>query len=149
MLVPTARFLGTKPMFALDDNKKLYIARRPLLYKDYLNSYLIDFLKIRIGTILGLFPPFPEELTKAIIMEMKRYSNDHGAQFVVINWRWSNSDYDALFQDLDVDVIDTMEEAPDGWGKMVLFEGIHPNAKAGSHAARLLLNHFRTKRFIP
>ncbi|HDH12750.1 MAG TPA: hypothetical protein ENG83_11250 [Nitrospirae bacterium] len=144
-LVPTAKFLGTKPQFALNSEKKLYQAKKPLLYKDYLHSYVIDFLKIRLGGILGLFPPFPEELTKAIIQEMKNYSNEHGAYFIVLNWRWTDNDYDTLFHNLDVDVIDTMKDAPDGWEKMVLLGGIHPDAQAGDHAARLLLEYFRTR----
>ena len=144
-LVPTAKFLATKPQFALNSKKKLYPAKQPVLYKDYLHSYVIDFLKMRLGRILGLFPPFPEELTKAIIQEMNNYSNEHGAYFLVLNWRWTDNDYDTLFQNLDVDVIDTMENAPEGWEKMVLFEGIHPDAQAGDHAARLLFEYFHAK----
>ncbi len=148
MLVPTARFLGTKPQFALSSDKKLYLARKPLLYKDYINSYVIDFLKMRLGKLTGYSPPYPEELTKAIILEMKRYSNEYGAQFVVLNWRWRNNDYDRLFRDLDADTIDTMKEAPLGWEKMVLVGGIHPDKEAGDHAAGLLLNYFRKKNLI-
>ena len=144
-LVPTARFLGTKPKFELSEDLRAYLAKNPLLYKDYFHSYLFDFLKMRIGTILGTFPPFPEELTKVIIKEMKKYSNEHGAHFVVLNWRWSENDYDRLFRDLDIDVIDTMNEAPDGWEEMVLFQGIHPDAEASKRATRLLLKYFRDK----
>ncbi|GBE17145.1 hypothetical protein BMS3Abin15_00981 [bacterium BMS3Abin15] len=76
---------------------------------------------------------------------MNNYSNEHGAYFLVLNWRWTDNDYDTLFQNLDVDVIDTMENAPEGWEKMVLFEGIHPDAQAGDHAARLLFEYFHAK----
>ncbi len=145
MLVPTARFLGTKPQFGLNNSNKIYLARKPLLYKDYINSYLFDFLEMRVGSLLGIIPPFQEELTKAIIQEMKEYSNEHGAQFVVLNWRWTRNDYDKLFHEIDIEVIDTMEEAPEGWEKMVLFEGIHPNAEAGDHAAKLMFDYFRKK----
>lgn len=145
LLIPAARFLGTKPQFTLDSDKDLYLSHKPLLYEDYVDSFLFDFLKIRIAKILGYFPPFPEELTKAIIKEMKEYSNEHGAHFIVLNWRWTIHDYDALFRDLDIDVIDTMEEAPDDWSNMRLnieHGGVHPNKKAGDHAARLLHNYF-------
>lgn len=149
MLVPTAKFLGTKPQFALTGDNKLYLARKPLLYKDYIHSYLIDLLKMRGGKLMGSFPPYPEDLTKAIIQEMKRYSNEHGARFIVLNWRWTDHDYDRLFRGLDVDTIDTMKDAPDGWGKMVLLGGIHPNAQAGDHADRILLDYFREKGLFP
>jgi hypothetical protein len=147
-LIPTARFLGTKPELAVNEKNELYVQKKPLLYKDYTHSYLIDFLKIRIGTLLGSFPPFPEELTKKIILEMKRYSNKHGAHFVVLNWRWSRNDYDKIFKDLDVDVIDTMKNAPPGWKDMVLLGGIHPNAAAGVHAAELLLKYFKKNNLL-
>ena len=148
MLIPTARFLGTKPQFTLTNSKELNLKRKPLLYKDYIHSYLIDFLKIRFSTIWGTFPPYPEDLTKSLILEMKRYSNKHDAHFVVLNWRWSNNDYDALFQDLDVDVIDTMENALPGWGEMVILGGVHPDAHASDHAARLLLEYYRKKSLL-
>ena len=148
-LVPDAKFLGTKPFFALDRDNKLYQAKKPALYEDYLHSYVIDFLKMRIGGIFGLFPPFPEELTKAIIKEMKNYSNEHGARFIVLDWRWTENEYDGLFRDLDADVIDTMEDAPAGWDKMVLLRGTHPDARAGDHAVRLLLEYLRAEGLIP
>ncbi len=145
MLNPSARFLGTKPQFALNSRNELYLARMPLLYRNYVNSYLIDFLKIRIGAIMGSFPPFSETLTKGIIEEMKKYSNEHGALFVILNWRWSSNDYERLFRDLDIDVIDTISNAPEGWEEMVLLGGIHPNAEAGDHAAGLLFDYFNEK----
>ncbi len=148
MLIPTARFLGTKPKLALDDRGKLYIQKKPLLYKDYILSYLFDFLKMRIGKLLGSFPYFPEELTKEIIQEMKRYCNDHGAYFIILNWRWSDNDYDKLFQDLDIDVIDTIENAPPDWQDMVILKGIHPDAEASGHAAQLLLKYFRENNLL-
>lgn len=143
MLVPTARFLGTKPQFAIDSNNKLYLAKKALLYKDYFNSYLFDFIEMRSGKLQGSFPPYPVELTASIIKEMKRYCNEHGARFVVLNWRWTNNDYDRLFQDLNIDTIDTMENAPPDWQEMVLFEGIHPNARASNHADDLLFDYLR------
>jgi len=148
MLIPTARFLGTKPKFALNENGELYLQKKPLLYEDYIHSYLVDFLIMRTGAFFGSFPAAPEELTKAIIQEMKRYSNEHGAHFVILNWRWSDNDYDKLFQDLDIDVIDTMEKAPPGWENMVILRGVHPNAEASAHAAELLLKYLNEKNLL-
>jgi hypothetical protein len=103
---------------------------------------------MRIGTLSGSFPPFPEELTKGIIQEMKRYSNEHGAHFVILNWRWSDNDYDKLFQDLDMDVIDTVDNAPPGWGEMVILGGVHPDAEASTHAAELLFRYFKENNLL-
>lgn len=148
MLIPTARFLGTKPIFSLDSERNPYLSHKPLLYKDYIHSYLFDFMKMRIGTKLGTFPPFPEELTKKLILEMKEYAQGHGAHFVVLNWRWSDDEYGRLFQELDINYIDTMENAPSGWEKMVLLEGIHPDAEASDHVAQLLLKYFQSKKLL-
>jgi hypothetical protein len=144
-LIPTARFIGTKPLFSLDKNGRLYLKKRPVLYKDYINSYFLDFLKIRIGKILGLFPPYPEKLTQEIIKEMKRYSEENGAHFVVINWRWTEENNARIFQNLDVNVIDTLKDVPSGWSDMRLFGGVHPDAEASKHVAELLLDYFKKR----
>lgn len=142
-LIPTAKFLGTKPLFALDKDGRLYLKRKPVLYKDYLNSYLLDFLKISIGKRFGLFPPYPEDLTRAIIKEMKRYSDENAAHFVVIKWRWTEKDYTEIFDDMDVNIIDTLESAPQGWSDMRLLGGVHPNAEASKHVAKLLFEYLQ------
>lgn len=76
LLFPHARFLGTKPLFALSREKKLYLVKKTVLYKEYIHSYFLDLFKMRVGRCLGIFPPFPEELTKAIIREMNQYCQD-------------------------------------------------------------------------
>ena len=149
-LISGAKFLGTKPLLALDSKKELYIARKPMLYKDYdyTHSWLLDLYRMKVGSMLGTFPPLPRELTKSIIQEMKKISNENGAHFVILNWRW-NDDYNTEFlNDLDVDTIDTMENAPPGWGEMVILGGVHPDAQASDHAARLLLKYFRKKSLL-
>ena len=57
----TARFLGTKPKFALNENGEFYLQKKPLLYEDYIHSYLVDFLIMRIGALSGSFPASAEE----------------------------------------------------------------------------------------
>jgi hypothetical protein len=147
LLVPTARFLGTKPLFALKSQNELYLSKKPVLYEKYINSWLLDFIKIKIGGKMGIFPPFPEELTKAIILEMKRYAEDNGAHFAVIIWRWRDSDYNRLFREINIDVIDTMKDPPRDWENMTLLEGIHPDEQAGDHVALLLLNYLSSATF--
>jgi hypothetical protein len=41
-----------------------------------------------------------------------------------------------------------MENAPPGWGEMVILGGVHPDAQANDHAARLLLKYFRKKSLV-
>lgn len=150
-LISGAKFLGTKPQFALSSEKELYLARKPMLYKDYdySHSWLLDLYRIKVGDILGTFPPMPIDLTKAIIQDMKKISNENGAHFIILNWEWTAADdNDELLNDLDVDIIDTIKEAPNGWDKMVILGGAHPNTQAGNHAAWLLYKYFHRKGLI-
>ncbi len=150
LLVPSARFLGTKPQFALNRNNELFLAKKARLYENYFNSFLLDFFTIRIGKLLGTFPPFPVTLTTSIIKEMNQYSNEHNAHFVVINWKWSHDDYDKLFQNLtDISVINTMSDPHTGWEDMRLYEGTHPNEEAGKYVSLMLFEYMHTKNLLP
>ena len=143
VLVPNSRFLGTKPLFALNREKKLYLAKKPLLYKDYIHSYLIDLLKIRVGNRLGVFPPYPEELTKAIIREMNKYCIENEVHFVMLNWSHYNN-----FKDLNIEIIDTTENAPSDWDHMTIPGDGHPNAKASGYVAQMLFQYFQRKNLL-
>ena len=48
LLDPNAWFLGTKPLFDYNNDNELYLKKRPCLYKDYLNSFLLDLIKIKM-----------------------------------------------------------------------------------------------------
>lgn len=146
LLDPAAWFLGTKPLFALDHNNKLYLSKTPQLYQDYLHSYFIDLIKIKIGRKLHIFPAHPEQLTKAIIRQMNLYCNNHDALFMMINWRWDKEGY-SKFRDLHIDIIDTLENAPAGWSQMKTYDG-HPNFQASQHVANQLYRHFRKNNLL-
>jgi len=150
-IVGGARFLGTKPLFAINDKGELYLAKTPMRYEeyDYTHSWLIDLYRMYIGRRLGRFPPQSKELTRAIIHEMKRISNEHGAHFLVLNWRWSDEDEDLGFlKGLDIDIIDTLKEAPEGWKDMVILHGVHPDSRASRHAADLLFEYLKERRLL-
>jgi hypothetical protein len=151
MLVPTAKFLGTKPLFALKENGQLYLKKKPLLYKyyEYTHSWLLDLYKIRVGSKLGTFPPKPEKLTVALIKEIEKVAKANGARFILLNWRWEMNKYnDDFFHDINADIIDTLKGAPDNWNKMVILGGVHPTAEASAHAAELLLRYFKEKNLL-
>ncbi len=143
MLRRGARYVGTKPLFALDSEGHIYLKKRPLLFENYRHSYLVDFLKMRVGKLLGVFPPKPKELTRAIVQEMNKYSEDHGAHFVVINWRWKEKkyNYEDIFQ--GINTISTLVDAPNNWKEMRIPDDNHPNGKAGIHIKELLIDYFR------
>lgn len=141
LLIPDARFLGTKPRMDLDNDGKPFLADTPTLYSDHARSYVLDLVKISVGQRLGVFPSHPEQLTKAIVSEMNDYCRNNGADFAMLNWRWLESDYDG-FDSLDVAVIDALENAPDEWAEMKIPDG-HPDADASHRVARLVLDHAR------
>ena len=144
LLFPTANFLGTKPLFAMNGTRELYLAKPALRYKEYRCSYLWDALQMKVGTRLGWFPPFPKELTQQLMLAMKQTSEAAGAKFVVLNWRWTPEEYREIFDGLDLRVLDTLTNAPPGWSQMRMWQnGGHPTAAASAHAAQLLYDDFR------
>jgi hypothetical protein len=149
LLHPDAKFLGTKPLFRLNRRKELYLARTPLRYEEYLKSWLLDALTIKVGNRLGWFPPFPEDLTSAIIQEMKTYCEAHQAHFVVLNWRWVRSSYNALFEELEgVEVIDTLHHAPADWNARRIPGDGHPDARAGERVSRILYEYMLERKWF-
>ncbi len=145
-LYPRLNFIATKPLFALNEHHELYLAKKPLLYKDYMHSWLVDALTITIEKRLGVFPPFPVALTQALMLEMKNYCETHGVRFIVLNWRWTPDDYDEIFSQLDVEVIDTLQGVvPEGWKAMRLPQDSHPNAAASLYVSQLLCRYLLEK----
>lgn len=152
MLIPNSRYLGTKPLFKLNWKNELYLARKPLLYKDYKNSRLVDLVIMRVGGMLDIFPPYGTKLAKALIQEMKRYTEANGAYFIVMNWRFKEGDLIPLdfFKDLDINPIDTLKDAPPIFATMrIPGDTNHPDALASNHVAQLLLEHFKKHHLIP
>jgi hypothetical protein len=145
ILLPTARVIGTKPIFDIDNKGLLYLKKKPLLLEDYPTSSLFDFLKVKAAE-LG-FSPLPIKLTKEIIRQMKRYSNENNSHFVVINWRWDEKGF-KNFSDINADVIDLGEKPPEGWSKMKIFDGLHPDKEASKIAAARLFEYLQNKNLL-
>lgn len=150
LLIPTARFVGTKPLFALDGGRRPVLELRPRRYEDYAFSRLWSAYRI------ALPPPRSSELTRALVLEMQRVSNAQGARFVVVSWPWAFVDTvrsarsmaslcrrDPIFDGLGVDVIDTAAGAPQSWFRMKVSGDAHPNAKAHSRVSGLILRWLR------
>jgi len=142
LLYPRLLFLGTKPLFGLNDKQELVLEKKPSLYRDYHNSYLWDAVRMKVGPLLGLFPPHPEKLTHELIRQMNNYCRERGIRFVMLNWRLSKAGYNN-FGGLGVEVIDSLENAPADWPAMREPGGPHPNAEGGRHIVELLRDHLR------
>ncbi len=137
MLIPNAQFIGTKPLFRLDGKGGVILAKRPQLYKDYLHSYLLDGLTIKLGERIGNSSTYPEQLTHALIKEIARYCAERKITFILLNWRWEEKEYNR-FDQMGSEIIDTLRNAPAEWQSMRIPGDNHPDASAGNHIARLL-----------
>ncbi len=151
MLIPDARYLGTKPLFKLNWKNELYLARKPLLYKDYKYSRLVDLIIMRVGGKLDIFPPYGTKLAKALVKEMKRYTEANRVHFIVVNWRFEEGDFIPLdfFKDSGINLIDTLKDAPPDFATMrIPGDTNHPNAPASAHVAKLLLEYFKEHKLL-
>lgn len=140
LLYPGGRFLGTKPRFALRGNGDLVQTHRPARYEDYRHSYLVDLVRIALARRRGGPSDRDVQLTRAVIREMAALCQASGAYFVLLNWRWTEDDYDG-FDDLGIPVIDTLDGAPRNWDKLRIPGDDHPNERASRRAAELLVRH--------
>ncbi len=155
VLFPHMRFIGTKPLFKLNREGKLYLAKKPVIYQEYIHSWFLDLIKITVGKKLGTLHPFPMELTRAMIKEMKAYAESEGAHFILLYWDWEfydafdrqqkNLNMNEFFKGLDIDAIYASHHAPPNWEKMRVKTSGHPNAAASQHVAKILLEYFREK----
>jgi hypothetical protein len=149
---PTAKFLGTKPRYGLDGDGRLVLRERPRRYEETARSWLLDLVRVELTRRFG--PPYPIELTREIIREMKRTVEAHAAAFVLLDWDWEFHDVESerqkairvedVFAGLELDLIRVSEHAPAGWKQMRLKRSGHPNAALSEHVAGALWEHLRT-----
>lgn len=139
-----ARFLGTKPLFTLDKHNKLILKKKPLLYKDYHHSWLWDACKISLGRRIGMFPPYPVELTRVLINEMKKLCEANNAQLLVLYWRRGSHEPENVLDGIDVPKIDLLNSVPPGFDNLIIPEDGHPNAEANEIVAQILSKSIKT-----
>jgi hypothetical protein len=110
------------------------------------SSRVIDCIRIFLDAKFGWFLR-SKALTRRLIMEMKKVSEAHGAKFIVIHWMWNDKgNLKDIFKGMDLDVINTLDEAPPGWEKMVNPYDDHPVSEANAHVARLFLKYLLDER---
>ena len=128
---PDGLFLGTKPMFALNSNGSLYLARHPIELKDYSYSHLWAALKI---VELRLGPPPGVRLTRALINDMKSFVESNGAEFVVVDWYAD----EGFPWGLDADVVYASANPPTGWDAWTIPGDGHPDPRAHLYVSELI-----------
>jgi hypothetical protein len=128
---PDVMFVGTKPMFALKPDGSLSLVKRPLEFKDVSYSHLwAAFLvfEARRG------PPPSIDLTRAIIKEMKDFSEANGARFIVVDWDGE----DDFPWGLDLDLIRVRGNPPAGLDDWIIPGETHPDPRAHRYVADLI-----------
>lgn len=150
LIIPYARFLGTKPRFALAADGTLRLEAAPARYEEMFQLHLWNWMRLvwyRHGPLPG------PELTRALIRRMRDATEARGAQFVVVYWRqeirypesvgqiveWEGP---SPLQGIDVNVLDTGVEPPAGWDGWVIPGDYHPDARAHRRVAGLLRDRF-------
>ncbi|HET7106189.1 MAG TPA: SGNH/GDSL hydrolase family protein [Candidatus Acidoferrum sp.] len=128
---PDGLFLGTKPMFALNSNDSLYLARHPVELRAYSYSHLWAALKI---VQLRFGPPPGVRLTRAIINDMKSFVESNGARFVVVDWYAD----EAFPWGLDVNVVYPSANPPREWDAWTIPGDGHPDASAHLYVSDLI-----------
>jgi hypothetical protein len=137
LLIPSGRFPGTKPLFGLDRDGRLYLRKKPARYED-----MVD---LRVQSVLGLFlthwgPRLRLDLTRALLREMADYVAAKGATFLVVHWKLSprTSAGNEMLAGLGVPVIDLANGMPPQFGEWRIPGDGHPDVRAHAHVAGLL-----------
>jgi hypothetical protein len=139
LLFPGGRFLGTKPLFRLDESGDPILVERPVRYEDRRSLRILDLLRVAVvhyGPVPGL------DLTRALVRQMALTAAARGARFAVLDWDMEN-DTDPTcrahpFAGLGVRVVRPADTAPPGWSTWTLPGDLHPDARATHFAAETL-----------
>jgi hypothetical protein len=142
ILHPTARFVGTKPLFGLNRDGTVYVKKKPVLYKDLSWSRVWAYIQIAWQQ-WGPIPTF--DLTLALVRDMRDYVEGRGATFIVVDWDWAYPGMEgepSPFEGMNINLVDTGDQAPPGWGEWNsqwrLPDDSHPSAKATLRVAQLI-----------
>lgn len=151
LLYRDARFLGTKPRFALKRDGTLEEVASPRRYE--------DMIQLRVWQLVRLAwvkygPPPSIDLTRALVRRMKDDAESQGATFVLIHWTDRHSlppgqQAERLFPGLDLNVIDTGAGAPEDWDSCYIPGEHHPDARAHARVGRLLVQKFKELGLVP
>ena len=148
---PQARFLGTKPLFALRRDGTLYLKKMPLRYEDLDYSPRL-WGAVQVG-MTNYGPPPAPDLTRALVQEMRDYVSSQGATFILLDWKWkigrgcNNDDY---FRGINLNVVDAADKAPSGWRSWTVpGDKNHPDFRANRYVARRLLDELKRLDLVP
>jgi hypothetical protein len=140
LLFPGAKFLGTKPRYALRADGSLVEAEKPRRYDDRRELRVAQALRLA-WTKWGPSPSVP--LTRALVRQMRDEVEASGAAFVLVVWTNRHSMPPGavargFFPGLRLTVVDTGSGAPEAWDSYHIPGEYHPDARAHAWVARLV-----------
>ena len=177
MLFRHARFVGTKPLFGLSDERTLYLRKKPRKYEELTEFRIWSFVQFAwtrwgprpsiedIGYVGESFTTDKQfhqavDLTQSFILEMNEFVKSRGAEFILLYWNYGGESHEnqessqgivwSMLEEMDVEVIDISRNAPSDWGwKAYTIPGdVHPNAKANAFVAQLLFEELSHRGLI-
>ncbi len=135
-LIPSGRWLGSKPLFRLDANGAAVLDKGPRPISELGSLHLLQLAQVA-WTRWG---PMPDtQLTTALVRKLKAVTADKGVQLLVVDWAWSTADgrYD-VGAEAGVDTLRLAVDAPSDWPNWRIPGDGHPTAQAHERAAQLL-----------
>lgn len=142
LLFRHARFLGTKPLFAIVKDGELDLVARPARLDDK-GAYSRVMASIRVAMVR--YGPRPRlALTHAIVDEMRCTAEAGGALFIVNEWNmWEEArhwapDGSSLFAGRNLTVVRPEIDSPGDWSQWIIPRDGHPDASAHARVATLL-----------
>lgn len=153
LMIPAADFLGTKPRFSLRDDGTLFLADRPRRYEDMFQLNLWNWIRL---VRYRRAPPPTSALTEALVREMARTASEHGARFILVDWRQGSPvkdlpqiDWSEALAGLNVRIVNPWVDPPPGWNDWLIPGDGHPDARAHAWVAAQLLEAFREEGLAP
>jgi hypothetical protein len=151
LIYSDAKFLGTKPRFALKRDGTLEVVEKPRRYEEMTQLRLWQLVQLAWAKY---GPPPSMELTRALVRDMKDYVEARGATFVLILWTYRHSlppgqQAGQFFPGIHLNVIDTGAGAPVDWDSWHIPGERHPDARAHARIARLLMEKFKELGLVP
>ncbi len=145
LIFPSGSFLGTKPWYRLSRDGKPVLTLRPRRYED---MAFVHLWGVAQGAWTHWGPVPSTDLTRSLIMEMHRLATDHGAEFVVVDWKQGelqpcDTGTVSELSSLPVQQINTAADAPDGWDSWIIPGEFHPDAQSNGRVAELLYEKLR------
>ena len=129
----------------------------PGRYEDRFELHLWNWLRLAWAQ----HGPEPDpDITRALIREMRTFSESRGAAFLLVHWRQdiefpegsgmrTGGGGVAVLRGMDVRLLDLGVEAPPGWDDWTISGDPHPDARAHRRAARLLFEEFGYLGLLP